>query len=128
MRKNKGQQEIVGFMIIVVLVIIVGVVFLGVFLRQDNKVVTDDAEMENFLVSSLRYTSDCYRNEETKFKTLGELMSDCYKSRTCSNGKNACEVLNKNYADVLKIVKESNSFGGVESLKLRFYSTLNASD
>ena len=58
---KKGQQEMVGFIVIVLIIVIAGVIFLGIYLRGDKKINTLDAEISNFLIASSRYTSDCYK-------------------------------------------------------------------
>lgn len=127
-RDKKSQSEIIGLIIIIVLVLVAGVVFLGIYLRGDSGVLREDAEMKNFLTTSSKYTSSCYRTEETKFKTLGELIGDCYSLRLCSDGKSSCQVLQDTYGTMLKTLKESNSFGLVNYYKLGFYFSQNISD
>ena len=127
-RNKKSQQEIVGFVIIVVLVAIIAVVFLGIFLRQRPEVVTDDVEINNFLSAAIKYTSDCYRDEETKFKNLGELLGDCYALKSCSDGRTCCDVANSTFTALLDSLWKASDQGAVKYYKLSFYYTQNISD
>jgi hypothetical protein len=102
-KNSKAQSEIVGFMIIILIVVIVGVVFLGIYLRKAKPIVKEDAEIANFLISSMRYTSDCYKDYEPNYRKLGELASDCYGSAkiSCPGSKSACSALDETYSWML---------------------------
>jgi hypothetical protein len=128
-KKGKAQQEMVGFVIIILLVVVAGVIFLGIWLRGDsnNKNLKESAEMSYFLSSSLRFTTECYRAQESGFRNLEDLLGDCYNGRQCDNALNACEIANKTFFELLGAAKDSNSFQA-ENLKLEFFYTQNLSD
>jgi hypothetical protein len=120
---KRTQQEAVGFVIIVMIVIILGVIFLGISLRNKGKAVSyEDAEIANFLVASSSYTSECYKDNEPFYRTLGDLTKDCYlrdfKQIACPSGRNACEVLNATYSDMMKSFAPA---GKLIYYKLNFY-------
>lgn len=119
--QKRAQQEIVGFVIIIVLVLVIGTIFLGIYLRQKHEIPTTDAEIKNFLIASSKYTTDCYKNEETKYKTLGDLVVDCYKSRDCSDGRTACSVVSKTYSEILNRTWTASAGGVVNYYKMSFY-------
>lgn len=126
--KTKGQQEIVGFIIIVLMVLIVAVIFLGIWLRPKVTITNDDIEINNLLVSSLDYTSDCYRNEENKFLTNEALISRCFELKECANGKKACDILNYTYTNLLFNVLSPNDLGHIKYYKFSIYYATNSSD
>lgn len=104
-RKTHAQQEIIGFMIILLIVVVIGVIFLGIYLREDKPIVKEDAEIANFLSASARYTSDCYKDNEPNYRTLEDLAVDCYRNTlgvTCPNSATSCYVLNATYDWMLK--------------------------
>jgi len=129
-KNKKSQQEIVGFMIIIVIVVIVGVIFLGIYLRGDKQIVKDDAELRNFLTSSLRYTSECYKDNEPNYRTLEDLAIDCYQNNgrtTCLNGT-SCSVLNSTYNWLLARLWPSGKDRPIKYSKMTFEYARNSSD
>ena len=87
---------------------ILGVIFLGISLRNKEKpVFVEDAELGNFLSSTLKYTTDCYKDHDSDFKTLEELASMCYLGTTvnCPNGKTSCKVLEEDFKALLEVYK-----------------------
>jgi hypothetical protein len=107
-KPKKTQQETVGFVLIVVIVMIVGVIFLGISLRNKQEpVFVEDSELGNFLASSLKYTSDCYESHDSDFKSIEELTSYCYaqKALVCPNSKTPCKVLEDTYSDMLELYR-----------------------
>ncbi len=101
-REKKGQQEIVGFILIVVIIVVIGVIFLGISLRNANGgVIQDDVEMTNFLSSSMKYTTDCILREPF-YSELGDIAEGCYSNRVCADSRTACEVLNQTYRSMIE--------------------------
>jgi len=101
---KNAQSEAVGFVIIILLVVIVSVIFLGIYLRKSKGVVIEDAEIANFLSASQDYTTECYKDSEPFYRDLGDLIKDCYQQNTaitCPQDKNPCEVLNTTYSEML---------------------------
>lgn len=89
--KTKAQQEMVGFVLIVILVTIIGFIFLLIFMtKKDN---TPTAEVSNLLQAVMYYTSDCYsqNNEPKEVEDLINICSKtpekiCYVAPTCTEG------------------------------------------
>jgi hypothetical protein len=91
MKDRKAQEEMVGFVLIVILVVVISLVFLGFSLRQKSKPETN-VQVDNLLSAMLSYTTDCalYMPE---YEKVGDLIKSCYYSEQCSNGKNSCNEL-----------------------------------
>ena len=85
----RSQQETIGFIVIVLMVIIVGIIFLGISLRKGTReVVAVDAELANFLSASSSYVTDCAKDYEPNYGKLGDVVEDCYNNdRKCLDGK-----------------------------------------
>jgi len=101
---KRSQHESMGFVIIVSLVIIVGVIFLGIKMNQDSTPQQyKDSNIMNFLVASSKYTSNCFENHEPL--TLNDLKEKCYRSgnEKCSSDgiTTLCEVLTNTYSEML---------------------------
>lgn len=128
-QNNKSQQEIVGFMIIVLMVVIAGVIFLGIYLRQDSPIEKKDAEINNFLSSSRRYTSECYMNNEPNYRSMEDLMVDCYNRDNriiCPNSKTSCFVLNETYDWMMRKLWPSGKDRPIKYVKMSFFYEQNA--
>jgi hypothetical protein len=98
---KKAQHEMTGFVIIVVMVMIIGVIFLGIFLRKAKPINVIDSEMSNFLLSSSSLTTSCAQGYEPNYRTLENLAVDCYKGSSCLDGRNPCDVLEEIYQELL---------------------------
>ena len=69
MDKKRAQQEIVGFVLIVVIVMIGLMVFLVISIRTENEV-TNSAEVDNILSSIMRHTTNCAISYEPDYGTF----------------------------------------------------------
>jgi len=92
---KKAQEEIVGFVLIMVIVAVVMLVFLGITVRKGSLDTEgrDSVEIYQFLESSMEYTTDCEVRFKSDFSALGELFEECYTGNNCLNGENSCEAL-----------------------------------
>ncbi|MBI2043435.1 hypothetical protein HYT25_03535 [Candidatus Pacearchaeota archaeon] len=106
-KKNKfGQEEMVGFALILILVAVILLVFLGFSLRSPPKESVESYEVESFLQSMLQYTTECEDNIERL--SVQDLIFSCNENEKCADGKNSCEVLK---TEVESILKESWKIG-----------------
>lgn len=94
---KKGQEEIAGFMIIVVIISIILLFFLVFYLQSDKQ--TDESyEVASFLQSALSYTTNCEKGND--FLAMDELIVSCYREENCENEEYSCEVLNKTLREI----------------------------
>lgn len=97
---KKGQEEIVGFIVIVVLVVIIGLVLLGLNLGGEKKSTIESTEASHLLDGLMEFTSDCKIG--ISYRPVGELFEDCYSGMLCEDGFEACEVLNKTLVGIFE--------------------------
>lgn len=97
---KRSQEEMVGFVLIVVLVTIIALVFLAISLRQAPASL-DNKEITSFMQSAMRYSSDCYPSKEIRYD-LKDLIKACYNDERCLNGTLACDMLNKTAAGIMR--------------------------
>ena len=95
-----GQEEIVGFVLIMVIVAIVFLVFLGISVRKGEVDVKESSEVYGFLESAMEYTTECAVRFLPDYESFGELFKECYSGNNCLSGKSACEVLNETAVDL----------------------------
>lgn len=113
MRKmKKGQEEMVGFVLIIILVSVIILGFLGLLLRTPRTEAIASYKIENFLQAILQYTSNCQDN--LGFLPVENLIVECREETICLDGKSSCEVLN----DTLKgIIAKSWAVGEANPIK-----------
>ena len=109
---KRAQEEMVGFVLIIVLVAVILLVFLGFALKNHGKNSVKSYEVESFIQSSLYYTSDCRDNLE--FFSVQKLISECNNNERCLDGRSTCGVLKP----ILKgIAEESWKIGAERPIK-----------
>tara|TARA_B100001971_G_C18208248_1_gene548986 strand:+ start:797 stop:1291 length:495 start_codon:yes stop_codon:yes gene_type:complete len=102
MRNLKGQQEMVGFVLIVVLVVIAIMSFLIFsFINVPEK--SDSLRVEVLIGSIMKMTTKCAIVYEPDYDDYGELFKSCYQNKRCSNLEvDACEYLNSSLKDLME--------------------------
>lgn len=125
-RNIKGQSETIGFIVIILMVMIIGVIFLGIAIKPKGGVIATDSEIANFLITSLEFRTDCAKDYEPNYLYLKEVVSECYSSNTqCLDGRDVCFVLNKTYSEMLTNFRPSGKV--LSYYKLGFYYLANLS-
>ena len=98
--KKKGQEEMVGFVLIIVLVTVIVLVFLGISLRKTGET-RQNKDIENFLYSSLLYTTSCYKSPEIVYN-VKDLIESCNDNERCMDGKDSCDVLEEAFKELIE--------------------------
>ncbi len=114
--KKGGQQEIVGFVLIVVLVVVGLMVFLVISLK-DSPVNDDSVVVSNVLNVIMKYTTGCAIIYEPDYDSFEDLFKSCYLGDRCGNlGVSACDYLNESLSDVLGDLMASDASVGFYEL------------
>ena len=119
MKGNKrAQEEMVGFVMVVIVVAVIFLVFLGIFMRQGDDRTTESAEVSQFLSSLVDYTTNCTFNGYN-YLELGELVEECYENqgKECDGEDNVCELLEATAGEAI----ESAWVFGTESVIKGYY-------
>lgn len=103
MREKRAQEEIVGFVAVVVLVSVIALIFVSLSLRGPGPAVQDDESMREALESALQYTSSCSIPGIFGQVSLGELFTPCVEQKSCEDGRASCDVLNETLGELLSI-------------------------
>jgi hypothetical protein len=114
-KTRKGQEEMVGFIVIVIIVSVVLLVLLGFMLRAPNKA-SEDYKIESFIESALQYTSSC--ETDIDFLSVQNLIVSCERESACLNGENSCDVLNETLNNLVKSAWNVNNQSAVKGYKL----------
>ncbi|MBD3252124.1 hypothetical protein GF386_00140 [Candidatus Pacearchaeota archaeon] len=136
MRKNKNkkfvkskyaQHEIAGFVIIVAIVAIIGVIFLSLYVTKGPSKGTS-IEISNLLEATMYYTSDCAINFVPQYREIQDLIRTCYKSpnQNCIDGRSVCSALEENLMEVLGESLRVSPESPYRAYNLRiYYDSLN---
>ena len=100
--KRKGQEEIVGFVLIVVIITIIFVIFLGIKLRNPEPTQRESEIIYQFLESAMKQTTECVLNTNGRRVSLDELIKECQSTNTlCENGENSCDAAKETMTNML---------------------------
>lgn len=99
-----------GFLMIVIIIVIIGLVFFAFSLRQKGKNIEPKAmQQEDLLQAVLLYSTDCELNNE--MLNVRELIQECNEmpSRTCENDNiRMCSKLEENLESMLEVLLGKN--------------------
>lgn len=106
---KKAQQEMVGFVLIVVVVVIGLMVYLAISLRGGSEERTS-VHVGNMIDSVMKTTTECAVVFEPDYSDYRELFGGCYAGEVCSNlGRKSCDYLNESLSDVLATMTRSEA-------------------
>lgn len=116
MNKKKGQQEIVGFVLIVVLVMVGMMIFLIISVRDSVGDESDSGAISNMLDAILRTTSECAIVYEPDYDSYADLLKSCYQGKSCSNlDVSACDYLSTGFGEIVaELARSEGNMGGYE--------------
>jgi len=119
---KRSQHEIVGFVIIVVIVSVIGLILLSFGIGRDTPKQTS-AEISHFLQSSMYHTTDCAINYIPQYKDVEDLIKLCYNGQRCLDERDACEVLNLTLQDLIESGFDIDENGINKAYKIKIYHT-----
>lgn len=105
MLPKRGQEELVGFVLVVAVVAIGGLILLSLVVRIDGGTQeTKSADIAQFLESTWQTTTACHLSSSLIPVTLAELATSCAADRNtrCREGQGACALLNTTMAEVIR--------------------------
>lgn len=101
MKQKHSQQEIIGFVLIVVIVSIIGVIFLSFMIGRGEPSEQTSIKVSNLLEASMYYTTDCAVGFIPQYKDGQDLIKACWNDDTCLDERTACEALNKTLKEII---------------------------
>ena len=104
---KKAQEEMVGFVVIIALVAVIGVIFLGISLRSSSDATLESQKIVDLLSSSFQITTTCEISSSPQ--SVSQLISKCSNSKLCEDGRITCEVLEETLAGILEASYAINS-------------------
>lgn len=90
---RRGQEEMVGFGLIVILVTVIIVILIAIMMyKSDKSSSVESYEVESFMSSLLTYTTDCSESYQEHL-SVQRVISRCMDKKVCDNGENSCDLL-----------------------------------
>ena len=109
---KKGQEEMVGFALIAIIVSVGILILLSFLIRSPSKGTTESYQINSFIQAALQYTTDC--ENEIQFMNLQDLIISCNNAGSCVDGRDSCTVLN---STLNGIVENSWNAGNESAIK-----------
>ena len=101
--KSRGQEEMVGFALIIIIVSVIILILLGFSLNKNGQNIKS-YEAQSFIESALQYTTTCQNNFGNV--QVIDLITMCMQGppgqgQTCNDGESSCTVLNSTLSGIL---------------------------
>jgi hypothetical protein len=105
-KTKKAQEEIIGFVLIMVVVAVAFLIFLGITIRNsDSPEQKDSVDTSHFLDSLMEYTTECAIVSTQLYSNMAKLIKDCDLNKQCQGshpqGALACEILEETLTEIL---------------------------
>ena len=97
---KSGQEEMIGFALIIILVAVILLVFLGFMLNDSGRSSVESYEVQSFLGAIMQYTTDC-EDYVRGPRLVRDLVFDCYNEKVCADGRKSCFVLNETLSEII---------------------------
>jgi len=108
---KKGQTEIIGLMVIVILFIFVGLIYIMFAGKEDTgsltRDVTQSVKVQNMLDSYTQFTP-CYT--ELPYPQMREVIMDCYTSGEKTCGEDCETLITETLDDMIKAYSSSQEY------------------
>lgn len=100
-KNKKAQEEIVGFVLIIVLVCVIFMILLGIMIHNSKRDTTyKSTEYSQYIASLMEVNSDCIVYSPAYAK-ISDLIGYCIDSMKCSSEITACQSLNLTINNIL---------------------------
>jgi len=102
-RGKLAQHEMVGFVLIVLIVTVIGIVFLSIMFGQNDAKKISSAEVSNLLSAAMYFTTDCSISYSPEYENIRDLISECYEDpqEDCQDGRKVCDILEPILEDLI---------------------------
>src|SRR3990167_6137271 len=119
---KKAQHEIVGFVVIVLMVTIVGLIFLSFSINKEPRR-QNSAEKSKLLGATMYYTTNCSTTFIPDYKNGQDLIKECYKNKgnKCLNGETVCSVLKTDLESIIDKSLQIHPDSPNKAYKLNIY-------
>ncbi len=115
---KRGQEEMIGFALIIIIVAVILLVFLAVSLNKSKKESLGTYETSSFVQATLSYTTSC-GEDQNSYYSIQKLIIECDRSSgLCLDGRETCDVLNSTLKEILDESWKINENTPIKSYEL----------
>jgi hypothetical protein len=119
--RKKAQHEIMGFVLIVIIVMIIGLVVFSFFAGRTGSKSQTSAELSHLLNAVTIYTSDCAVGYIPDYRDGQKLIKACYNNDICLDGRNSCDALNSTIKETVSKSLRVSEDSPTKAYKIRIY-------
>ena len=120
--KNKAQNEIMGFIMIIILITIIGLVILGITLaNQTKKQPRTSIEITDYLQAAMYQTTNSTKIHPQDYLNIQKLIKECYKKNKCRNNIDPCKHLNQTLSDLTQKSFQTGQSASIKAYKINIY-------
>ncbi|MCL5730399.1 MAG: hypothetical protein M1165_02430 [Candidatus Pacearchaeota archaeon] len=105
---NRGQEEMVGFALIIILVSIIILAFIGFSLNNHSSQSVQSYGAQSFVQSMIQTSTEC--TDYYGYVSVKDLIFMCNSGTLCSDNQDSCSILNSTLQDLLN--QSWNVLGG----------------
>lgn len=113
-KSKSGQEEMLGFALIMIVVAVALLVFLSFSIGKAKKENVENYEVESFIQAFLQYTTSCAQTYEPNYLSIQKLIIECSNHGTCLDGQDSCEVLEAELKEIVEKGWEAKPIQGYE--------------
>ena len=120
---KKGQEEIVGFVVIIVIVGVIILILLGFLLNSPDESAVESYEVESFIDSMLQYTTNC--ESQLEYLSVQKLIAYCENEGICLDGEDSCDILNSTIKEIIENGWDVNEQSAVKAYEFNIFNEEN---
>lgn len=115
--KRKGQEELVGFVAVVVLVLVIGLIYLTLSLRHTTPQAIKSVEVSQFLESARHLTVFCESSFYNQSISLARAFELCRRGAFCGSSS-SCDLLNNTTSGMIRAALNPGAEQPVQAFEL----------
>lgn len=112
----RGQEEIIGFGIILLVIAVIFLVFLSFSNNKNNEENLDDFKTTSFTKALMELTTTCEKNSD--FVSVKDLIFECGKKAECSNEEDSCGILEETIENSMSASWNVNANSSVKGYEI----------
>lgn len=105
--KKRGQEEMVGFAAVVILVAIIALIILAIAIRKPaNQEAGNSNEIGQFLDAMMKVTSECALRYANDYIDIAELLRECLEKpdSLCADEIKVCDKVNQSIKEITSAI------------------------
>ena len=119
----------IGFVLIVVIVMVALLIFLGISIRGgQNLEARESRDIQQFLESSMQYTTECAISFIPAYSDLAGLSEDCLSGARCLDGRDSCEVYEETLTNLIESSWQVGKERPIKAYAFKSVYTTNSSE